>query len=175
MRRLLDSFVRAEDGAAAMEMAFVGGMFIVGAMSAADVGRYAYQTAAVNGAAQAGAQAALVACDLDHTPATTNCTGLTNAVTTAVQTSSLGDKVSIDGAITEGYYCLDTANVLQKAGSVSSKPSDCKGVANASASASPTLYLQVPVTYTFQPLFPGLTLAQTFPATIKRTAWMRMA
>ena len=44
MRRLLNRFVRAEDGAAAMEMAFVGGMFIVGAMSAADVGRYAYQT-----------------------------------------------------------------------------------------------------------------------------------
>jgi Flp pilus assembly protein TadG len=175
MRRLLRRFLRNHDGAAAIEMAAVGGFFIIGAMSAADVGRYAYQTSQVNAAAQAGAEAALVACDVDHTPATINCPGLNEAVTTAIQATSLGSGIAIDGALTEGYYCLDTSNVLQKAGPADAEPADCSGVAKANSSATPTLYLQVPVSYTFQPLFPNLTLAKTFSPTIKRTAWMRMA
>jgi len=175
MRHLLRRFLGDEGGAAAVEMAAVGSLFIIGAMSAADIGRYAYQTSEVNAAAQAGAEAALVTCDVEHTPATINCPGLTDAVTTAIQATGLATDVTLDGAITEAYYCLDTNNVLQKAGSASSKPADCSGVANARSSATPTLYLQVPVSYSFQPLFPGLTLAQTFAPAIERTAWMRMA
>ena len=175
MRQLLHRFTRHEGGVAAVEMALVGGLFIVGAMSAADVGRYAYQTSEVNAAAQAGAQAALVACDVAHTPATINCPGLNAAATAAIQTTGLASNITIDGAITEGYYCLDMSNALKQAGPASAAPADCSGIANANPNAAPTLYLQVPVTYTFQPLFPGLTLAQTFAPAIKRTAWMRMA
>lgn len=175
MRDLVKRFRRHERGAAAVEMAMIGGLFIIGAISAADTGRYAYQTSEVNAAAQAGAQAAAVACDVEHTPATTNCTALNSAVTTAIQSTGLGSDITIDGAITEGYYCPDNGNKLQKVGTVNSKPTDCSGVVNPASGAVPTLYLQVPVTYTFQPLFPGLTLAQTFAPAIKRTAWMRMA
>ena len=166
---------RDERGTAALELAAVGGVFILGAMSAADVGRYAFQKAEVNAAAQAGAEAALVACDLAHTPATQNCSGLNNAVSTAIQSTQLGSNVALDGAIGEAYYCLDTSATLQLAGSVDAKPSDCSGISNPAAGATPTLYLQVHVAYGFQPLFPGLTLAQSFAAQIKRTAWMRMA
>ena len=175
MRKLLNRFRRDERGVAAIEMAGVGAFFIIGLVSTTDVGRYAYQTSEVNAAAQAGAQAALVACDVAHTPATLHCDGLEDAVTTAIQSTGLGEDVTIDGAITEGYYCLDTSNNLQLAGPANNKPANCSGVAKASPDATPTLYLQAPVTYTFQPLFPGLTLAQTFAPQIKRTAWMRMA
>jgi Flp pilus assembly protein TadG len=175
MRKRLNGFTRDERGVAAIEMAAVAGFFIIGAMNVTDVGRYAYLTSEVNAAAQGGAQAALVACDVAHTPATVNCPGLTAAVTTAIQSTGLGDNVTLDGQITEAYYCLDTSSTLQLAGPASSKPSDCSGVPKAAAGATPTLYLQVPVTYTFQPIFPGLTFAQGFAPIVKRTAWMRMA
>lgn len=175
MHNLLNRFKRDERGVAAIEMAGVGAFFIIGLISVTDVGRYAYQTSEVNAAAQAGAEAALVACDVAHTPATLNCSGLTDAVTMAIQSTGLGDNVTIDGKITEGYYCLDVGKNLKLAGPANNKPADCSGVAQAAAGATPTLYLQAPVTYTFQPLFPGLTLAQAFAPAIKRTAWMRMA
>lgn len=175
MRSWRRRFIRCEGGAAAVEIAMVGGLFIFGAMSAADIGRYGYQTSEVNAAAQAGAQAALAACDVEHTPATLNCPGLNIAVTAAIQTTGLASNVTIDAAITEGYYCLDSNNALQRAGPADAEPADCSGIANANPNAAPTLYLQVPVTYTFRPLFAGLTLAQALAPTIKRTAWMRMA
>jgi Flp pilus assembly protein TadG len=162
-------------GAAAIEFAMIGGVLIVASMNAADVGRYAYQASEVSAAAQAGAEGAAVACDLAHTPATINCSGLTSAVTTAIQSTRLGTSVTLNGAIAEAYYCLDTSGALQSAGAASSKPSDCSGVANAAVGATPTLYLQVKVTCPFQGLFPGLTAAKAFPASIDRTAWMRMA
>jgi Flp pilus assembly protein TadG len=175
MTRPLRRFGRDQRGIAAVEMAMVLGIFAVGFMNATDVGRYAYQTSQVNAAAQAGAQAALNACDMNHTPATVNCADLNSAVTTAIQTTTLGSQVTIDGGISEGWYCLDATGKLQLAGSVMAKPTDCSGIASPAANASPVLYLQVPVTFPFQPLFPGLTLAKTFTSTIKRTAWMRMA
>ena len=175
MRRLVPDFRRDQSGAAAIELAAVGAIFIYGAMSTADVGRYAFQTSEVNAAAQAGAEAALVTCDVAHTPATVNCSNLTAAVTTAIQTTRLGSQITLDGPISEGYYCLDATSALQYAGAAGSKPSDCSGVANPASGATPTLYLQVHVTCAFQPLFPGITVAKTFAASIKRTAWMRMA
>jgi Flp pilus assembly protein TadG len=175
MRHFLKRFWRDERGAAALELAAVGTLFIIGGLNSVDVGSYAYQTSEVNAAAQAGAQAALLACDLVHTPATLNCPGLTGAVTTAVRSTRLGSQATLDGPITEGYYCLDTSGALQFASPASSKPQDCSAIANPASSATPTLYLQVRVTSSYQPLFPGITVTQGFASSIKRTAWMRMA
>jgi Flp pilus assembly protein TadG len=173
LRRLMQSFARNDDGAAAIELAGVGSILVIAAINATDVGRYAYQTSEVNAAAQAGAQAASVACDVAHTPATQNCADLNGAVTTAIESTPLGPGVSLNGSITEAYYCLDNSGALQKVSAASAKPANCSAVNN--ANATPTLFLQVPVTYTFQPLFPGLTFAQSFSGAITRTAWMRMA
>lgn len=175
MRGLLQHIRNDERGVAAIELAVVGAVLVVGAMGAVDVGRYAYQTSEVNAAAQAGAEAALVACDVAHTPATINCPGLSSAVATAIQSTPLGSQVTLKGAISEGYYCLDTTGALQPAGSASSAPSSCSAVSKAAPGATPTLYLQVPVTYAFQSLFPSLSLTQSFASSITRTAWMRMA
>lgn len=175
MKRLLawlSRFGRDARGAAAIEFAGIGSLLMVGTMNAIDVGRYAYESGEVATAAQAGAQAAYVACDLDHTPATINCSGLNAAVASALQTTRLGDDVKLDGALVEGYYCLDAQNALKKVSDAGSKPSNCSAV---NTSAAPTLYLQVNVTYTFTPLFPQLTLANGFSPTMKRSAMMRMA
>jgi Flp pilus assembly protein TadG len=173
MRRLLKRLSRDERGAATIELAGVGVVVAIGLMNAAEIGRYAYQTTEVSSAAQAGAEAALAACDLSHTPALANCPDLSSAVRTAIQSTPLGAAVSLDGAMTEAYYCVDTHGELQKVAASGSKPADCSAVSN--PDALPTLYLQVPVQYAFTPLFPGLTLTRTFAATIRRTSWMRMA
>jgi hypothetical protein len=175
MRTFFKRFSRDERGVAAIELAAAGTLFILSGMTAVDVGRYGYETSEVNAAAQAGAQASVVACDLTHTPATLNCPALTGAVTTAIQATRLGASVQLDGAITEGFYCIDATGQLQLAGPAASPPIDCSGIANAASGSTPALYLQVHVTSAFQPLFPGLSIAQTFAPSIKRTAWMRMA
>lgn len=166
-------FGRDTRGTAAVEFGGVGLLLMVAVMNGADVGRYGYQTSEVNAAAQAGAQAAAVACDLAHTPATLNCPELNQAVSTAIQSSPLGSDVTLKGGLAEAYYCLDNSGALKRVAAANSKPADCSAVNN--TAAVPTLYIQVPVTYTFQPLFPGMTLAQSFAPTIERTAWMRMA
>lgn len=172
MPRLL-RFAKDQSGAAMIELALVGAVISACMVNVAETAHYAYQASEVNAAAQAGAEGALNACDSAHTPATINCPALTAAVTTAIQGTSLGSQVTINGAITEGYYCLTTTGPLQKAGPANARPSDCTGVQN--GTGAPILYLQAPVTFTYQPIFPGLTIVQTFASPITRTAWMRMA
>jgi hypothetical protein len=173
--RFAARFGRHQGGAAAIEVALIGGMLIVAGLNAVDVARYGYETSEVNAAAQAGAEAALAACDIAHTPATLNCAGLSAAVSTGLHSTRLAANVTLSGPITENYYCLDTSGVLQWAGPASAQPPNCGGIKNPGAGATPTLYLQVPAQFAFQPMFPGASLARSFPQKIVRTAWMRMA
>lgn len=159
-------------GIAAVEMSLISGVFAVALFNAIEVGRYAYILMEAEQATQAGAEAALVACDGQHVPATSNCPALSNAVTTAVQGTSLGTHVTLNGAISEGYYCLNASNALVYAADVNSKPSDCSAYGN--AGLSPVLYLQVHTTYTYAPIFTGFTIGSTFPTSIQKTSWMRM-
>ena len=66
----------------------------------------------VENAAQMGIMSALSTCAMTQIPATvgSNCSGLSAAVTTAIQSTSLGTAVT--GAISEGYYCMNSSNVL---------------------------------------------------------------
>jgi len=175
MRRCLARFRRDERGVAAIETGIIGSMLFIAVLNAVDVGRYAFEAGEVNAAAQAGAQAAYVNCDVNETPATLKCAKLTDAVTKAIQATRLGSKVTLQAPVSEAYYCLDKARELQQVGSASAKPANCSSVSNATFAATPTLYLQVTVSHEFEPLFPGLTLASTFAPAIVRTSWMRMA
>lgn len=175
MRRWTSRFHADERGVAAVEMSLIGAMLLVGALNAIDVGRYAFETAEVNAAAQAGAQAAYVACDPEHTPATLKCPDLKERVTAAIQATRLGADVTVETPINEAYYCLDKNRELQRVAAAGSPPINCSAVANATTGATPTLYLQVKVSHKFEPLFPGLTLANSFSPAITRTSWMRMA
>jgi Flp pilus assembly protein TadG len=170
--RLLRRLRRDERGVAAVEMSLITGAFAVAMLNAVDVGRYAYILMETEQATQVGAQAALVACDGQHVPATLSCPNLSTAVTTAIRGTSLGSAVSLNGAITEGYYCIDASGALVYAGPANAKPATCSGLGP--PAFVPALYLQVRTRYAFAPMFPGLSVAQAFPKSIQKTAWMRM-
>lgn len=160
-------------GVAAIEF----GLFVIflslGLANVADVSMYIYQRMQVENATEIAAQAAWKTCDLSQLPATTSCPGLATAVQTAVQSTSLGTSVSlISGSPSEGYYCVNSSNALQYVSDVSSKPADC--TAAGMPSLQPGDYIQVQTTFSYAPLFPGLSVASTFATPINRTAILRL-
>jgi TadE-like protein len=176
-------------GVAGIEFALTGGLLVIGLLNAVDVGLYAYKRMEVENSAEAGAQAAWKTCGdaklkgYNPLPATQNCTvangavtDLNSAITTAIQATSLGTAVSLySGYPTEAYYCVNASNALQLVGPVtSSPPADCSAAGN--PATSPSDYLQVQVTYPYQPLFPGLisVMSTSGISSITKTSWMRM-
>jgi Flp pilus assembly protein TadG len=160
-------------GVAAIEFALFGGLLSLAMLNVTDISVYLYQRMQVEYATEMGAQAALGACG-SALPATTKCSGLTDAVQNAVASTSLGTRVSLQsGSPSEGYYCVNSSNALQYVSDVSSsKPASC------SAAGTPGLlpgdYIQVQTTFSYVPLFPGITVTGTFTTPITRTAWMRL-
>lgn len=168
----LRAFGADRRGVAAVEAALVGG-FLVGAMfNVAEISRYAYVSMQVLTAGQAGAQAAIITCDPPETPVTTNCPDAAAAIQTAITGTSLGSEVALHGGLTEGWYCVNPEGVLEHVAAANAKPANCTdaGVPG----GKPSLYLSLRVAYEFEPIFPGLTLAEAFPQTIVKSAIMRM-
>lgn len=173
--KTLDAFGCNARAAAAVEFALPAMLLVVGLLNAVDVGYYAFIRMEVENAAQVGAQAAWKTCydPSSMLPATQNCTGLNTAITTAIQSTSLGSSVLLaSGYPTEGYYCVDSSNTLQSVGSLSSKPANCSGVGN--ASTSPGDYIQVGVTYAYAPLFVVSVMSASGITSITKTSWMRL-
>jgi Flp pilus assembly protein TadG len=166
----LRAFHRDEKGLAAIEFALIAGTLCVGLLNCVDVGIYAFKHMEVENAAQMGAQAAWKTCDSSHIPATTACPGMSTAVTQAVQATSLGTSVTVASS-TEGYYCVNSSGVLTYMSDTSSKPSSCSSVGG---TASPADYIVIQATYTYAPIFPGVTVASTFPTTLSKTTYMRL-
>lgn len=160
-------------GVAAVEFGFFAIFLSLALVNVTDVSIYIYQRMQAENATQVAAQAAWTACDLQHLPATTNCPALATAVKNAVVSTSLGTRVSlISGSPSEGYYCVNSSNALQYVSGVSSKPADCS--AAGMSSLQPGDYIQVQTTFSYTPLFPGLSVASTFPTPITRTAFLRL-
>jgi Flp pilus assembly protein TadG len=163
---------------AGIEFGITGLLLVGGLLNAVDVGYYAYRRMEVENAAEMGAQAAWKTCTDPQNPmvpATQNCPALNNAITTAIQSTTLANNVSLaSGYPTEGYYCVNASNALQFVGSVSSPPANCAAAGN--AGASPVDYLQVGVTYPYQSLFPGAisVMSVSGVSSITKTSWMRM-
>ena len=164
-------------GAAAVEFALVALFLVGGLINAAEVGRYEYQLLQVENAAEVGAQTAWTVCNNPATmvPATTNCSSLNAALTTAIQSTNLGAAVTLaSGYPAEGYYCINTStNALQLVGGVTSKPANCSAAGN--ASIGPGDYIQVGVSFTYTPLFTGMTVMGSSSQSIFRTSWMRLS
>jgi Flp pilus assembly protein TadG len=171
--RKVGLFQRDSRGTAAIEFAGVAALLVVSVLNAIDLGYYMYQRMQVENAAEVGAQAVWKTCYDQSTmlPATINCSGLNAAITTAIQSTSLGTSVSLaSGYPAEGYYCVNTSNTLQAVGSLSSKPSDCSAAGN--SNTAPGDYIQVGVTYNYAPLF-GITVMSAWGVTsIGMTSWM---
>jgi hypothetical protein len=174
-------------GVAGIDFSFTALILALGVLNAIDVGYYIYQRMEVEYAAEAGAQAAYntcippctdLSCPPQQLPATQSCPALNSAITTAIQSTSLNrnnKSVSlVSGYPAEGYYCINSSNVLQYVGSVSqSAPADCSAAGN--ASASPGDYIQVQVTYPYTPLFSGLSVMSAMGiSSITKTSWMRL-
>jgi len=173
-RRFLARFAAAAQGAAAVEMALVSSILAAALVNVAEAGRYAYTVTQVTNASQAGVQIALARCDADKTPVTTKCPGVEDLVEAAVRSTSLGSEVEINQGLAEGWYCVDSQGELQQVAAVEAKkPENC--LAAGEKDRSPGLYLSLEVTHPYQTLFPGLTIVERFPDTIRRSARMRVA
>lgn len=175
-QRTLRSLCHDTRGVAAIEMAFVALLLVVTVLNGVDVGLYAYKNMEVENAAQVGAQAAWQTCydSSSMLPATQNCVGLNNAITTAIQSTTLGTAVTIaSGYPTEGYYCVNSSGALQSVGSLSNKPANCSAAGN--SNVAPGDYIQVGVSYRYVSLFPGLTVLGALNiSSITTTSWMRL-
>ena len=151
----------------------MAGIFIVALFNTIDVARYLYQRMELENAGQMAAQAAWKACDIAHLPATTNCPGLSAAVTASLQSSSLGaGATQAAGSPNEGYYCVNTSGALAYVSNVSAKPADCSSVGN--AAAQPGDYIKIQATYAYSSLFGGISVGSTLASPITTTTLMRL-
>jgi len=162
-----------QSGVAAIEFGIFAPLLFLALVNVADVTIYLYQRMQAQNATQVAAQAAWKACDLPQLPATVNCPGLTTAIQNALASTSLGTAVSlVSGSPAEGYYCVNSSNALQYVSNVSSKPLDCTAAGMPSLQASD--YIQVQTTFTYTPIFPGLSISGTFPSPINSASLMRL-
>jgi Flp pilus assembly protein TadG len=162
-------------GASALEFALFAGILGFGLLNTADITMYIYKRMQVENATEMAVQAAWKACDPSQgfLPATTSCPGLTTAITNAVQSTALGNKVSISGSPTEGYYCLNSSGALQYVSAVTSNPpADCS--VTGLSGQQPADYIQITTTFSYAPLFPGVTVASAFTTPIVKTGMMRL-
>ena len=173
-RNSAPSFIRDVSGVAAIEFGLVGFLILAGVFNAVDLAYYGYQLEEVEDAAQVGVQAAYNVCNgaISSLPAIGNCSSLSATITAAIISTSLGARVSLaSGYPVEGYYCVNTSGALQSVGS--SEPSNCAAAGN--SSATPGDYLQISVTFSYTPLFPGISVMSALGATsIVRTSWIRL-
>ena len=136
----------------------------------------------VQEAAQVGAQTAWKTCNTTNLlPATQNCTtsngaaaNLNAAVTTAIQSTSLGTRATLaSGYPAEGYYCVNSSGALESVRSLSSEPANCSAAGN--ANTSPSDYVQIAVTAAYSPIFPGFSVVGFWGvSSISSTGWMRL-
>src|SRR6516225_3406835 len=159
-------------GVAAIEFGIFSIMLAASLANVADVSIYIYQRMQVENATEIAAQAALKTC-ASTLPATVNCPNMLGAMQTAMQSTSLGNAVTFqNGSPAEGYYCINASGALQYVSDVSSRPADC--TAAGMPALQPGDYLQVQTTFTYQSLFPRLSVANAFPTPITRLAMMRL-
>jgi Flp pilus assembly protein TadG len=173
LREKLKALRQDQRGTAAIEFAFFASFLSIATLNVAEVSVYIFQRMQVENATQMAAQAAWKLCDTSQLPATTNCPGLNTAVTNSVKSTPLGARVRLQASSpAEGFYCINASNVLQYMSSVDSKPADCSAAGN--AGVPPADYIQIQTTFTYVPMFPGLTVGGLFSSTIQRTTLMRL-
>ena len=163
-------------GVAAIEFGVFSVVLALALANVVDVTMYLYQRMQAENATEAAAQAAWKTCDLTVLPMTTDCSTLAasaTAVQNALGSTSLGARVSlVYGSPSVGYYCVNSSNGLQYVSNISSKPADC--TAAGTPSLQPGYYIQVQTTFTYTPIFPGMSISSTFPTPINRTSLMRL-
>jgi Flp pilus assembly protein TadG len=170
----LRTYWRCQDGAAAAELALVLVLLVVPVLNVIDLGTYVYDAMELNNAAQSAAQVAWAQCAATgKVPATinSNCPGLSAAMATAAQTTSLGSGVTVSST-TEKWCCPGASNAaLVCQGLVSTTPSNCGG----SSGPAPGDYIFVTVSYSYSPAYSAVSIASVLTSPITHTAWMRLS
>jgi len=165
-----------QSGVAAIEFGIFAPLLFLALANVVDVTIYLYQRMQVQNATEVAAQAAWKTCDLTVLPLTTDCSTLAASVTAvqnALGSTSLGTAVSlVSGSPSVGYYCVNSSNALQYVSAISSKPANC--TAAGTPSLQPGYYIQVQTTYTYTPIFPGMSISGTFPTPINSASLMRL-
>lgn len=168
-----------DGGAAGVEFALWLIVLLGPLASVIDVSLYVHRRMQVEEAAQVAVQMVWETCDsAAKLPATdtTRCPLLnspTNRIAAAVQSTSLGNAVTL-GTVSEGYYCVNGSGALQLVATPpSTPPANCSSVGG-SATAKPGDYVSVTVTYPYDPLFDGISLGAAMTTPIVRTATMRL-
>ena len=174
--------LRDESGLAAMELALVAGTLSTLMLNGVEIGRFYFAKMEVQNATQMASQNVWKTCDTPvKAPVTRNCSGRTTAMTTGLQSTSLGSSVSLSsGYPTEAYYCAATSNgslinvgpVSNNDGTAATKPATCSP--NGSGSDTPGDYIIIQAQYTYRPLFSGITIGSLLPTTIASTTTMRI-
>jgi Flp pilus assembly protein TadG len=163
-------------GVAAVEFGIFVPLLFLALANVVDVTIYLYQRMQAQNATEVAAQAAWKTCDLTVLPLTTDCSTLAASVTAvqnALKSTSLGTAVSlVSGSPSVGYYCVNSSNALQYVSAISSKPADC--TAAGTPSLRPGYYIQVQSTFTYTPIFPGMSISGTFPTPINGASLMRL-
>jgi Flp pilus assembly protein TadG len=160
-------------GLAAIEFALIASFMAMAVLNVVDISVFLYDRLQVANATQMGVQAAWQACDLNHLPVTTKCPAMSAAVTAAVQSTSLGTDVTLQsGYPTDAYYCVNTSGALQYVSDYATPPDDCTVAGN--SAVAPAEYVQIQTTFTYTPIFTGLSIVSILPATITSSAWVRL-
>lgn len=160
-------------GLAAIEFGLIAGFLAMAVLNVTDISVFLYDTLQVNNATQMGAQAAWQTCDLNHLPVTTRCPAMSAAITAAVQSTSLGTAVQLQsGYPTDAFYCVNTSGALQWVSDYSSEPDNCSAAGN--SGIAPGEYVQIQTTFTYAPIFTGLSIVSILPSAITSSAWVRL-
>lgn len=130
MRKLFSTMKRLSaetSGMATIEFAIASTALTVGLLNGLEVARWSLQRMEMANAVHSATLAVWNACDTKKLPAKSNCAGLNSAITTGLQTTSLGTSVTLaSGYPTEGYYCINSSGVLTNVANYNATPpADC--------------------------------------------------
>jgi Flp pilus assembly protein TadG len=173
--KMLRNFLGDCRATAAAEMALIVPAIAFIGLNVADMSVYLYTKMQVDLAGHEAVGAARVLCATGaQLPAKQNCgVSLDSTMLSAAQSTTLGTNVTL-GTSSEAFYCATTGAVLtQVAAYNATPPADCSGTV-ATSTAKPGDYISVTASYPFTSIFPGASIAASLPATITRTAWMRL-
>ncbi len=162
-----------------MEFALTIGLLVLPLLNVMDLGFYVYQRMLLDNAAQVAVQKAWATCttpaNLPATPQNyANCPGLLTTMTAAAQSTSLGTRVTIV-APTEDFKCVSTSGTaLVSTNTFPTVPTKKCDQYGGFASDTPGDYIQVTASFSYSPLFTGITVAGLLTTPITRTASMRL-
>jgi len=171
LRLACRAYLGSHTGAAAAEFALVLTLLTIPLLNAFDIGVYVYQRMQLDNAAQVAVQTAWAQCaPSGDVPAmvNNNCAGLAAAMTAAIKTTPLGAGVTITST-TENYCCPGAGTITCQGPVATTTPVNC------TSGQPPGDYIFITASYTYSPLYSGVSVAGLLTTPIVRTAWMRLS